>query len=536
MKNLKNSRPLLLAVSLITFVVIACNNLVTTPSDEKESYLNFPAKLSPTTPYDVDTALEKKLLSENKFAETQRIFEVLSWQMFISLNWPVNEKGEPMPDITDKGSRIWEHWKESYEIFKEDGSAPWGWGSKIYLPEELSNKIKEAPKEEILFRTSKSASFGEDQWHRSGKGRAFTSQEDEVDQAFTSPIWDQNGNIVRYEIRLNKPTVDYIVTNELYNIDGQIAFSKEKKTVSFPSSSIGTEGSIELKFAWKEIVEGKDFPERYFTKPAYVLTPDGSLKKVTVALVGMHIATKTQSSPQWIWATFEHVDNLETDALTKIDGRYLKPSFYDPDCAICPVNLLPDSTKKLLKNQIQRVLPIPVATQELNKQVQGILKSKNSFWQYYQLIGTQWPTDPSAPAYPLNSTKYILPDAVSNKSGGSPVPLYLTNMVMETYFQGGTIVGATKATSQYNKYLGNEPAYFQIEGGPQYVDTSNTRKIIFGTEGCVTCHSSASIAIGDTLIKGVRTAIYDYPRKADFEWLLQRKAHFKKDTLSKSSK
>ncbi|MGC4102442.1 hypothetical protein [Ferruginibacter sp.] len=515
--------PALLAISLL----LANCKTPASGSAEQVSYLDFPDTLSPVTPYDVDTLLEKKLLDSNKLPEAQRIFDILSWQMFISLNWPVDEHGKPMPEISDTGHRVWEKWKESYEIFREDGSRPQGWASATELPEELQSKMKGKEDAEVLFRTSKFPAFEEDKWKRTGKGRSVNMPEDEVDQAFTAPIWDQNGNIIRYEIRLNKLGVDYIISNELYNLDGQISFSKMGKTVSFPSGSRKTEGVIELKFAWKIIVPGKDFEERYFTKPAWVLNTKGELEKVTVGLVGMHIAAKTSSSPQWIWATFEQVDNVETNLLEQVHGKSLRPSFYDPECLTCPVNVLPDSTLKPLKSQIMRVLPIPGMTQELNHQVQALLKKKNSYWQYYQLIGTQWPTDPSAPAYPLNATVYKLPDAVTNKSGGKPVPTFLTNMVMETYFQGGTIVGATKATSYYNKYIANEPAFFQIEGGPQNVDTANTRRLIFGTEGCVNCHSSASIAVGDTVVDGVRTPKFGWPRTADFEWLLQRKAHFK---------
>ncbi|EHQ25191.1 hypothetical protein [Mucilaginibacter paludis] len=529
MKNFKKIKPLLIIGSLL-LIVIACSTL--THTDGQDAYLNFPEKLTPVTPYDVDTSLERKLLHEQKFAEAQRLFEVLSWQMFISLNWPVNDKGEPKADITDAGKRIWEGWKESYEVFRVNGDKPHVWGSKADLPDELKGmKVKEG--EEVLYRTSKFAEFKDERWKRGGKGRKPFIQPDDVDQAFTSPIWDQSGNVVRYEIRLNKPTVKYITDSVLYNFDGQIAFYKHGSKVAFPSGTVDQPGSIELKFAWKILVPGKDIFERYFAKKVIIpdpKNPDG--REVTVGLVGMHIGTKTVSSPQWIWATFEQVDNVATDALQKIDGHYLKPSFYDPDCATCPVNLYPSSTPK--KNQIQRIFPIPLATQNLNKQVQALLKQKKSFWQYYELIGTQWPTDPTSPAYPLNASVYKLPDAVANKSGGKPTPVFLTNMVMETYFQGGTNIDST---SNYNKYIANEPAYFQIEGSP-HNDPANTNKMIFGTEGCVNCHSSASIAIGDTLIGGIKTAKFGPPRIGDFEWLLQRKAHFKTSasTISTSKK
>ena len=40
-----------------------------------------------------------------------------------------------------------------------------------------------------------------------------------------------------------------------------------------------------------------------------------------------HFATKTVSSPQWIWATFEHVDNLEVNPLATYNGKNLEAIF-----------------------------------------------------------------------------------------------------------------------------------------------------------------------------------------------------------------
>ncbi len=504
----------ILPMSLLLSILLSCSG-ENTDQRYPEEYLNFPTKLSSSTPYDVDIALENKLLKEGKFDETQRLFDILSWQMFISLNWPCDEKGQPAVKITSPGAPIWESWKESFEVFKDDGSAPSAWGSDLDFGSNTGFKLNTSKSSKILFRTNKFADlFARD-------------TANEIDQAFTKPIWDQNGNIVRYEIRMNKEIVDYLVTNELYNLNGQAAFSKAGKTVNFPSGTREKMGVVEIKVAWKIMDPEIDFTERYFTTDAYVYNQDKTYSLKKVGLVGMHIATKTKSSPQWIWATFEHIDNLETNPLTKIHGKALKPSFYDQDCAICPVNKFPDTHAAVIKNQIQRVLPIPMATQDLNQSVQKILKKNGSVWQYYQLIGTQWPTDPKAAPYPNPSKVYHLPEAVTNKSGGKPVPVFLTNMIMETYFQGGT---STTTLDSLNEYLGNEPAYFQIEGFPRNIDVKNTGKLIFGTEGCVGCHSSASIAV-DIVRNKANTgdsAVFGKPRIADFEWLMQLKAQLKK--------
>jgi hypothetical protein len=54
-------------------------------------------------------------------------------------------------------------------------------------------------------------------------------------------------------------------------------------------------------------------PLRFFTRVAWVLDPfdpTQTCKQVTVGLVGLHIVQKTASRPQWIWSTFEQIDNV----------------------------------------------------------------------------------------------------------------------------------------------------------------------------------------------------------------------------------
>ncbi|KAA1243735.1 hypothetical protein [Aquimarina sp. RZ0] len=505
-----------------------------TVEPQRASYLNFPTPLSPDTPWDIDPVLKKQLDAQNKPAEVQRLFEILSWQWFIALNWPTDDTGKPKSKIEDAGNPRWFEWKESYEVFLPNGQKPAPWG--VFTPPAHFPKPDTYAGEKLLFRTNKFVDF------------EHPDIEDEVNQAFTSPIWDQNGNITRYEIRMNKVEFEYVVQNELYNYDGQIVFAKNQGNVKFPEGNPKKEGAIEIKIAWK-ILTDTDIESRYFTTDGYVINADGTYTKRKVGMVGMHISSKTKSSPQWIWTTYEQVDNLEVNLLDTIDGKPLRPSYNDPNCAICPINVLPDTiisaTNPKIKTQIQRVIPISGATEELNANVQSLLKAAKSKLQYYQQIGTQWPTAPEAPPYTLkDTTTYTLPQSVTNKSGGNPTPTYLTNMIMETYFQGGTITGSSDKILQsftrdgkiqyqdtldsYNVYIANEPAYFQMNNFPMGTDTKNTQQVIFGTESCISCHFSSSIATGFTENNGIKTPVFGLPTSADFSWLLNQKASFKK--------
>ena len=555
MKTIKFSIALLMCV-----VMSSCNSkkdeyaavVVGNPS---KPYLDFPTPLTPITPWDVDRQLQAKLTQQGAFTEVQRLFEVLSWQWFVSLNWPVDESGKPMPKISDDGNPEWFGWKESYEVFRENGKRPLPWG--VFTPPAHFADTTDYSNEKVLFRTNKFVDFHS------------PDIEDEIDQAFTGPIWDQNGNITRYEVRMNEIEFDYILKHELYNYDGQIKFSEEFGDVTFPSGNRKDEGVIEIKVAWK-ILEESDIESRYFSTDGYVISEDGkSYTKEKVGMVGMHISSKTASAPQWIWTTFEHVDNLEVNELEVVNGKPLKAS-YRASNSLEPVNVFPDTTRlkaegKPFKTQIQRIDPISGATQALNNQVQFLLKQAGSKLQYYQQIGTQWPTDPSAKPYTYGNTGgsvkdtiYSLPESVTNKSGGRPTPTYLTNMIMETYFQGGTIVGtndkvvqaflqradadspyktvytdtlgstAKDPNSGFDIYMTNEPAYFQMNANPVGYDTKNSHRLIYGTESCIGCHFSSNIATGFTYdANGNKVPVFNSrPSSADFSWLLNQKPSF----------
>ena len=215
-------------------------------------------------------------------------------------------------------------------------------------------------------------------------------------QPFKSgPLVDQqNGRFVRFEVAINRDAFDYIVNQELYSKAGQNKAAPVNVPIADPAKK--TVGSIILKSAWK-VMGPADHPERFHTIDALVYNPpqdDPPVKEscsvVKMGLVGFHITHKTASEPQWVWSTFEHVDNVEVPP-----GSGLTPSFYNLDCANCPVNDPPPKPwdpdrvwPKELRSQVKRVIPIDDATKALNAQWQKKLSdvNKKSVWQYYQLI------------------------------------------------------------------------------------------------------------------------------------------------------
>jgi hypothetical protein len=468
------------------------NTGASSPVDDEtcrtELWSKFPSftdELCSALPRDIDPELQKETIGRGKFAEGNRLYDILAWQSFIAMAWPVTEDGRARPRLADDGAHGWDTWKSSYDIFKPDGSPPDAWN-----PAEQQAK-RSAPDASVPIDTSR------------------TLQDDRQADSFI--LWDQNGNKVYYEVLYSERLFEFLNDNKLYNVDGQIAYSKEHcatpEDCANPDAPWGNPinktqtPSIALKLAWKLLDESERHLEgRFILRKAYVRTgPRPSLR--TFGLVGANVMIKTLSAKkQWVWAAFEHIDNVDVNPLETHDGKPLKPSFNNPDCPLCPVNEPPEKGvwpplegPWIGRTQVHRQQPIPEDTAALNSQVQAQLKKNRSALQFYELVGTQWPTDGGGEPSPSDK----LPDAIANESGGRPYRSYLVNTVLETYMQKGNTVAA------------------EVNGA---LRPETTR--IFHTSSCMGCHSGARIARGrpqDKITWGERGS-------GDFLWSFATKA------------
>ncbi|HTI72522.1 MAG TPA: c-type cytochrome [Candidatus Limnocylindria bacterium] len=327
-------------------------------------------QISPDVPSDIQ-------LSPN-FNLVQRSADLFSWQEFIGLNWPAKEgvRGVPASDrpFNVDGPRVWETWKEEYEVYLPDGSAPASWDSPEPVPPGCGGNTK-----------------------RLSRAQKIDDVVDSVLQAAASTgtlpatLTDQQKHVVRYEIRMNKVMFDYIVQHQLYNANIQ----KDVDSVSFPP------GAILIKAAWREVTAEEE--SLYHTVTACVCDqePNGQFthcETKRMGLVGLHITQKTPNAPQWIWSTFEQVNNVPGP---RVKG---KPSFDNRACLSCPVNR---QTPTGIPNQIRRTDPIPSEEPDcdkprqaldnvrlLNSNVEQAMIEEKSVFQNYQLINTQWPVPP----------------------------------------------------------------------------------------------------------------------------------------------
>lgn len=323
-----------------------------------------PLVLLATTPSDIDGGLR------GETATVQKAADRFSWQEFLALNEPAG------------AGRLWESWKAPEEVFLAHGQEPTEWGS---LPVE----------------------------------RALVADEQAVKGDGTLPgvLTDQKGRIVRYEVRMNRTLFDYIRSHRLYESRVQA----QTDSVAFPN------GAILVKAAWRELTA--DEAPRFLTTTAWVYDlKDGKpvhRRRRLMGLVGFHIVQKTPSAPQWVWSTFEHVDN--------VTGTH--PSFARTT-ATTPVNT---QTRPGTPSQLTRLTPIgPVA---LNQEQQAALAQQKSVLANYQLINTQWPRPEQS-----EGTNFVVE------------PRFLANTSMESFAPETSCMGchAMARTSRTDKTVSSD--------------------------------------------------------------------------------
>lgn len=378
----------------------------------------------------------------------QRGFDFYSWRTFIALNAPA-AKPKEIESSQPNTQTVWEDgnsFKPLLEIMLPGGVEP-KWEDKA-IPPACQNLAARNP------------------------GRMVVKMiEESFNQPFkTGPLIDQHNNYAIFDILMNRVMFDYVVKHKLYSRAGQMSDENSALRIDFPSADNAKNevGAVMLKVSWK-ILTPEDDKSKFHHVEALVAMPttadeqsDPPCLERTLGLVGFHVVHKTKGRPQWIWTSFEHVDNVPEQA--EVDARNLDPvghklkslyNFYDPSCAVdkCPVNETPprpwdpDPTnllqfhktadgKVLFNSQITRVVPLTDATKKMNSQFQALLDQ--TVWKHYMLIGTQWPSgfpctaDQSAAGAAEPRTDFEKqPDM-----NCAPAPTFMANSTLETFSQG----------------------------------------------------------------------------------------------------
>jgi hypothetical protein len=349
-------------------------------------------------------------------------FDHFAWKDFIALNWPADETLRGRPHPTKKFGdtsvpTVWGSWKSVGELFPHDPvkNPPTPWDS--FEAVLAVRRVGKDRKSELVPLKGLAAD--------AGKHKVLTqvSKLEDINQAGTPdpefPLVAQNKTFVRYEIRVNRLQYDFARDHKLYL---RKTLDDLQAPLEFPDQSIS------VKAAWRELPPDKQVRDRFYNVSAKVVDwkEDGTpvLQDRVMGLVGLHIVHRTPKRKNWIWTTFEHVDNTELGP-----GGISPPSFNSKDEGMAwgtpgtnspPPNIpvgkpIPNDAKPV---EVARKTDVAATTKEVNKAYQNHPQIKETVWRNYRLVATQWPQPPGdGPAekrFPLQN---------------------VANVTMETYHQ-----------------------------------------------------------------------------------------------------
>lgn len=392
--------------------------------------------------------------SDSLIAFLQNAADTFSWKTFIALNWPATKTGEA--DTTEcfannnSESTVWESWMPGAEIFNAATGIPkpWPGGTK---PGKLLKDNLEVHQLRISKIDSEFTIFDAEQF----------------------PVVDTRHMYTLYENFYNHSAYNYIVNGKLYSKAGQAEFAKNwpnlttgfypvknghdtlniaahfkrayfsvgnaKDSVEIQPGFLRNDtstytlyfkkdpGAIIIKSAWVVLVPGKDDVSKYLTRTIWVQSGQQT-KKAVLGLAGMHIMHKVAEQTQWVWSSFEHIDNApqideKGNAVLKPGVDYLYFDENKNDTSLYnkkPVSVFESNPFRRVPTQVVQLKGPQKSTGVINNYFHDLIRKayNNSKWLNYRLIGTQWAFQPD----------FFTP-------GFDYQPTLLANPVLETYIQ-----------------------------------------------------------------------------------------------------
>ena len=311
-------------------------------------------------------------------------FDDYSWQAFLAMVWPAASGQRGTPDLNQTAAsggwpRVFETYKATWEVFHADATGKLDFSTPPADWNQYDQGKFNACQVEAHFGDLILASFSK----YSDMGQASF-----VDQGQDGPLIAQNGTYVHYETGYSRLEFNQIQAQKLY--------LPATPDATFPF------GSVSVKSAWMEM-KGIAHPERYYVRDAWVLDPDPDPKarchKKQVGLIGLHIVQKTPTRQQWIWSSFEQVDNvpeIPPDPLGPLTAFALNGPGSRPMGTTNPYAFQAGEPIHLawpppIPYNVERLKPIHRSTQTTNLAYRKALRAAGSVWQYYQLVMTQFP-------------------------------------------------------------------------------------------------------------------------------------------------
>ncbi len=161
-----------------------------------------------------------------------------AWDLFIELNEPV----------AAAGTKVWEtEFRQTSTVYLADGGAPPAWGQDV-PPADL-DPIPPAPP------------------GCEGASPEVRHNLDTTIQVDGRDLLDKWNQPVRYQLLMNEPTFNYIVSRQFYNVNGQELAAQRNEPANFPADS------YELKTSWlwlgTDAAKCAELKDNYYVVNAY---------------------------------------------------------------------------------------------------------------------------------------------------------------------------------------------------------------------------------------------------------------------------
>jgi len=232
--------------------------------------------------------------------------ETLAWNWFACLNQPTAAQS---PD------RVWETLKPSDQVYLKNGAQPLPYAQRVPVPAAVLTQAKA-----LGMNTS-----------RLFHNLNATQQVDGLILQMGGQVpAAEKGQAVRFQLLMGQDTFNYIVQQNVYNVNGQAALTSD---LNFPSTA------WELKAAWLWIGSDATYQQQlandgYYIAQAYYQQGD-TYQVGYAALSGLHVINKL--NPNWVWTTFENVNNSKYTVTNAAPATPMTNST-GPTAAAQPVN------------------------------------------------------------------------------------------------------------------------------------------------------------------------------------------------------
>jgi hypothetical protein len=411
------------------------------------------------------------IASKNQDANLTELAE-FAWQEFIALNWPAVTNGRGAPDLSQTNGFItasavgstylpvWQTYWHRNELFPAEGKTPvtpsiTDTNPPIYQYSETYNYVSGTGGDYTLWNNL-------DEINELGQDVVFA-------HSMANSTGIDSTYQVLYEAKMNYDGANYIYANNLNNKDTReqlqantvkdtftangVCGADPSKYICLPCGDLdtGTQGNIEIKAAWRKLTTDEAASNKYHTQTVIYydnVKVNGQTTEVykndIMGLVGLHIIHKTETFPSFVYATWEHTDNLLVDSN---NNRLVYTEIQNTNFG--------DNAKTF--NNILRVHPIPDSIVDVNTTVNQYLATQNSVWQNYKLINVQ-----------------AKPKDISQVTGSHTDTInssyYLSNSVIESNIELQTFTGSTADSTFDNLIYKNQ---------------------IINMGGCMGCHGNA---------------------------------------------